>query len=326
MTNRREFLHSSAALLAAGCLGGRQKPGSPVASSTTAQGRALGTSRLPIGFSTLGCPKWTLTQAADFASTHRFSALELRGVLDEMDLTRVPELTIGQSETKQMLADHGLRLTCLGSSAEMHHADPAKRAAQLDEGRRFIDLAQQLGTPFVRVFGNSYVAGEPRATTLARIASGFRELGDYSRGKNVTVLIESHGDFTDSPTLLDLMHRIDSSNVAILWDAHHTFASGKEEPEYTVRQIARYIRHTHLKDSVPAGNDRRYVLTGMGDVPVKRQVAALVKAGYQGYYNFEWEKRWHPEIDEPEIAFAHYASVMTGYLRELGVMPRAASR
>ena len=38
---------------------------------------------------------------------------------------------------------------------------------------------------------------------LAHIAAGLRTLGDYARGKNVTVLIESHGDFTDSPALLD---------------------------------------------------------------------------------------------------------------------------
>src|SRR5256885_7371195 len=38
-------------------------------------------------------------------------------------------------------------------------------------------------------------------------------------------------------------------------------------------------------------------LTGRGGVPVKRQVELLVAAGYAGYYSFEWEKAWHPEID-----------------------------
>jgi len=130
------------------------------------------------------------------------------------------------------------------------------------------------------------------------------------------VIIESHGDFTDSPSLLELLQRADSPNVALLWDAHHTFVSGKEQPEDTVRQLGRYIRHTHLKDSVAAGNDRRYVLTGTGDVPVKRQIAALAKIGYRGFYSFEWEKRWHAEIEEPEVAIAQYATVASEYLRD----------
>jgi sugar phosphate isomerase/epimerase len=204
----------------------------------------------------------------------------------------------------------------------MHEMDPAKRDVQLAEARRFIDLAGALGVPYVRVFGNNYVAGVPREQMLEHIAKGLRELGEYARPRNVQVIIETHGDFTDSPTLLELMRRADSPGVAILWDAHHTFVLSKESPETTVRELGTYIRHTHLKDSVSAGaaiTDRKYVLTGTGEVPVRRQVEALVRSGYRGFYNFEWEKRWHPEIEEPEVAFAHYATTVSGYLREAGV-------
>ena len=46
----------------------------------------------------------------------------------------------------------------------------------------------------------------------------------------------------------------------------------------------------------------RYVLTGTGTVPVREIVKVLAGAGYKGYYSFEWEKKWHPEIEDPEIA------------------------
>ena len=45
----------------------------------------------------------------------------------------------------------------------------------------------------------------------------------------------------------------------------------------------------------------------------------LVAGGYKGYYCYEWEKTWHKELDEPEIAFPHYAKVMTRYLQEAGL-------
>ena len=107
--------------------------------------------------------------------------------------------------------------------------------------------------------------------------------------------------------------------MALLWDAHHTFAFGKEAPEITVQRLGRWIRHTHLKDSVPAGTDRRYVITGTGDVPVRKQVELLARMGYRGSYSFEWEKRWHPEIEAPEIALPQFAKLVGGYLREFGV-------
>ena len=225
--------------------------------------------RPPLGFSTLGCPTWPWPRILDFAAEHQFASIELRGILTNMDLTKVPELAPERlAETKRQLAAHGLVVSDLGASAQMHDMDPVKHAAQLDEGKRFIDLAHSLGAPYVRVFGNEYVKDVPRDQMLAHIAGALRELGDYARGKGVTVLIESHGDFTDSPALLGILQKADSPNVALLWDAHHTFVAGKEQPEDTVRQLGRYIRHTHLKDSVAAGNDRRYVLTGTGTSPV----------------------------------------------------------
>ena len=276
--------------------------------------------RLPLGFSTLGCPTWPWARILDFAAEHQFASIELRGIQTNMDLTKVPELAPERiGDARKQLAARGLSVSCLGASANMHDMDPAKHAAQLDEARRFIDLAQALGAPYVRVFGNEYVKDVPRAEMLAHIAGALRSLGDYARPKNVTVVIESHGDFIDSPALLEILQKADSPNVALLWDAHHTFVSGKEQPEDTVRQLGRYIRHTHLKDSVAAGNDRRYVLTGTGDVPVQRQISALATIGYRGFYSFEWEKRWQPAIEAPEIAIAQYARVAAGYLRDAGM-------
>jgi sugar phosphate isomerase/epimerase len=96
-----------------------------------------------------------------------------------------------------------------------------------------------------------------------------------------------------------------------------------EKPADTYRELGKYTRHTHLKDSVPIPgkpkDDRHYVLTGTGDIPVKETVQVLAKNGYKGYYCFEWEKRWHPDIDEPEVAFPHYAKTMRQYLAEAGV-------
>jgi sugar phosphate isomerase/epimerase len=66
------------------------------------------------------------------------------------------------------------------------------------------------------------------------------------------------------------------------------------------------------------------VLTGRGEVPVKGQIEALARIGYTGFYSFEWEKRWHPEIAEPEVAFADFATVASGYLRDAGVKPLAS--
>jgi sugar phosphate isomerase/epimerase len=278
---------------------------------------AAATKSLPIGFSTLGCPGWDWAKILSFAQQNGFASVELRGLQGTMDLPSRPEFSPGRvAESKKEVAAHGLHISCVSSSAEMHYTDPKKHEEQLADARRFIDLANALGVPYVRVFGNK-IDG-PRDQALQNVAKSLRELGDYAGPKHVTVLIESHGDFTDSPTLRAILEQANSKHVGLLWDAHHTYVDGKEDPSFTVGQLGKYIHHTHLKDSrkEKEGDDVHYVLTGRGQVPVKQQVQALVKIGYKGYYSFEWEKVWHPDIEEPEIAFPDFARVVSQYLRD----------
>lgn len=276
--------------------------------------------RLPIAFSTLGCPRWDWKTILGHASEWGYSAIELRGIQGEMDLTKRPELSgSGLSQSLKDLEALGMRVSDLGASAVMHEFEPAKRKAQLDEAKRFIDLAHKMNVPYVRVFGDKIVEGQPKPATVDRVVSGLRELGQYAKGSGVQILIESHGDFPDSPTLLDLMKKVAMPEVGILWDTHHTFVMGNEQPAETHSRLKPYIKHTHIKDSQGEGESLRYVLPGTGKVPLREIVRVLASGGYRGYYCFEWEKAWHKEIEEPEVAFPRYAEVMRGYLREAGI-------
>jgi sugar phosphate isomerase/epimerase len=302
MRNRREFLQIlSSAVLAPMVLGELQ------AAETKP-------SKIPLAFSTLGCPGWDWKKILDFATEHAFAAIELRGVEGKLDLPALPMFAPDRIEqTKKEIRASKLRIACVSSSAQMYVEDPEKRDKQLADARRFIDLASTLEAPYVRVFGGKAESDKspaPDDATKARVAAGLRELGKYAGPKSVTVIIESHDHFTASATLKDVLRAADSEHVGLLWDAHHTFAASNEDPESTVHQLGSWIRHTHLKDSIGNGLDRKYVLTGRGNVPIQRQIEALRSIHYKGFFCFEWEKLWHPDIDDPEIAIADYARVV----------------
>ncbi len=277
--------------------------------------------RYPIAFSTLGCPGWSWKTILEGADRMGYAALELRGIAGEMDLPKVPELSGTRlAQTKKDLLALGIVVSDLGASARMHEKDPAVRASQFDEGRRFIDLAHAMDVKYVRMFGDKIPEGEPKEEVMKRVVDGFRQMAEHAKPAGVTVLIESHGDFTHSADVVDILTRVDSPQFALLWDAHHSFvAGGEKSPADTYAKLGKWARHTHLKDSKPEGKDRRYVLVGTGEVPVREQVKVLAANDYKGFYCFEWEKKWHPEIEEPEVAFPHYAKVVGAYLAEAGV-------
>ncbi|HME34352.1 MAG TPA: sugar phosphate isomerase/epimerase family protein [Candidatus Sulfotelmatobacter sp.] len=307
MKSRRQFLQMLSSAVLAPLVVGEMKAGQAKAAETKP-------SQIPLAFSTLGCPAWEWKKILDFAQQHGFSAIELRGLEGKLDLPAHPIFAADRIEqTKQEIRASKLKIACVSSSAQMYMEDPAKRAAQLADARRFIDLAAALESPYMRVFGGKAGSDKnpaPDDDTKARVAAGLRELGAYAGPHHVTVIIESHDHFTASATLKDVLSRADSEHVGLLWDAHHTFATSNEDPEFTVKQLGPWIRHTHLKDSVGSGEDRKYVLTGRGNVPIQRQIEALRSIGYKGFYCFEWEKVWHPDIADPEIAIADYARVV----------------
>jgi sugar phosphate isomerase/epimerase len=301
MSNRRQFLKMLSA--------------AAVSPWVAAQTKMLETkAKIPLAFSTLGCPSWEWKKILDFAEEHGFSAIELRGIGGKLDLPSLPLFAADRIEqTKQEIRASNLQIACVSSSAQMYVEDPAKRAKELGDARRFIDLAAALSAPYVRVFGGKAESDKspvPSDETKARVADGLSELGKYAGPLKVTVIIESHDHFTASATLKSVLQSADSEHVGLLWDAHHTLATSNEDAEFTVRQLGSWIRHTHLKDSTGSGEDRKYVLTGRGNVPIQRQIEALRSIRYKGFYCFEWEKMWHPDIDDPEIAIADYARVV----------------
>ncbi len=202
---------------------------------------AHGASRhdFPISFSTLGCPAWTWKTVLESADTLGFAAIELRGLNGEMELPKVPQFVGTRlAETKKDLAALGLVVSDLGSSANMHENDPAARRKALDEGRRYIDLAQAMGVKYVRMFGDRLPEGEPKADVMKRVIDGFRTMAGHAKPAGVTVLIESHGDFTRAADLESILTSVNSPQFALLWDAHHSFVAASEQPADTFEKSA----------------------------------------------------------------------------------------
>lgn len=295
MVNRRNFIRQSSALAGGVLLG----------VSSMAQGKKAPN----LSFSTLGCPKWTLPQILEFGAGHGYSGIEIRGILGEMNLLKRPEFSSPSAiaATRKAFDSKGLKVVNLGASAELHHADSATRKNQLDGAKQFIDLAAALGSPFIRVFPNAFPKDRSKQATIALITEGLQQLGAYAKGTGVTVLLETHGDVVWSADILEIMKHAEGPNVGLVWDFYNMWSITHEAPANVYATLKKYIRHTHIKDSKKSADGKEnYVFLGRGDAPAPEAIGILKKNNYAGFYSFEWEKMWHPEIAEPELAFADF--------------------
>ena len=274
---------------------------------------AFAKEKYKLSFSTLGCPKWSFKEIVDFAAKHNYQGIEIRGIQGEMDLTKCSAFARENIKSSiKLVKDNGLEIVGLGSSAKMHIKEQALRKKNLDEAKQFIDLASELGCKAVRVFPDKLPAETSQQETMDLISAGLIELGNYARGSKVNVLLESHGDLVYADDIRSVLHNVNKQNVALIWDVFNMWVKTKESPANVYAKLKPYIQHVHLKDGVLNNGKIKYVLFGTGEGPALEAVKLLDQSGYKGFYSFEWEKAWHPEIEEPEVAFPHFVKRMRG--------------
>ena len=268
-----------------------------------------------LAFSTLGCPDWSLKQIVDCSVKNNYKGFEIRGLAGEMDLPKCPEFNkTNLPASLRLIKDNDIKIINLGSSVNLHFAQEDKRKSNLDDAKRFIDLAEQLECPFVRVFPDDLPPDQSVEQTLDLIISGLITLGEYAKGSNVTILLESHGKVVYKDMLLKIMAGANHPKVGLIWDFFNMWVVTKESPMEVFDTLGKYIKHVHIKDANLVDGKPAYCLIGQGVAPLREAMDSLNRSNYKGYYSFEWEKKWHPEIQDPEIAFPHFAKEIIHYL------------
>lgn len=273
---------------------------------------------LKLAISTLGCPNWTFQQVLENFHSYGIHAIEVRGIDGQMDADKItwfaPEK---QSETEALLKQYDLEIIGFGSSYSFH--DTAKLAANIEGSKRTIDILQRMGIPALRVFGNNIPAGACKEAIVKQVADGICEVAAYGHEHGVDVNLEVHGDFNTADTLGPLVEAFKKTpGAGILWDIEHSDKTFGDDflPFYAM--IKPLLKHMHIKDYLrkrePGAKDWTLVKVGDGEIPIPAILQQVIADGYEGYFSFEWEKKWHPEIDEPEIAFPHYVGKMREWL------------
>lgn len=258
---------------------------------------------MKLAFSTLGCPEWTFDQVLDRAQRMGYQGIELRGVngkmrADEIDVFR-PE---NRKATMEQVRAHNLTICGFGASSMFHNPEQLQNA--LSDGRAAIELCADIGVKHVRVFGNDIDRSVDEETAIRRVADGIRQLCDEAKGTDVRVLLEVHGDFNTKERILRAYDLVNRDNFGILWDVEHSDETDRGDFMPFYEAVRPLIYHVHLKDHVrlPEGGFR-LCETGEGDIPLKQMMNQMLADGYQGFFSLEWEKKWHPELRDPEEEF-----------------------
>ena len=266
---------------------------------------------MKISFSTLACPDFSWSDIYSIAKDFGFDGIEIRGLGKDIFSVKARPFTDEQlPKTIAKLKSLNIEIPCLTSGACLKFKD--KFDAVYSEISAYAQLANKLGTPFVRVLGDLEPAPGGDVDD-EYVCEALKKLVPVAEEYNITLLVDTNGVYSDSARLAKLLDNVSSRKVAALWDMHHPYRYNNESPETTVANLGEYIKYIQVKDSVMKDGKVEYRIMGTGDIPVREMIKALESIHYTGYISLEWVKRWAPDLSDAGIVIPQFAEFMAPY-------------
>jgi sugar phosphate isomerase/epimerase len=243
----------------------------------------------------------------DAAQRLGYQGVELRAIGGTLDLLSRPEFTPEQiGNTREYFEDHGIEICCVDTSCAFHAIDRAERLIQVELALAHAELAAGLGASLIRVFPDKIQPGANREQTRDYIAGSLRLLAERMPA-GVQVALETHGDFARAEAAAEIVTFVDHPKARLIWDVANSLAAG-DSIQHAGRIVEPYLAHVHLRDARRVTESEHWlpVLAGRGNVSFAEALAVIETFKYDGYISFEWEKYWHPQIEEPEVALPDF--------------------
>jgi len=193
------------------------------------------------------------------------------------------------SEAKQMIEDHGLKVSAIGSPIGKVKLDEPF-GPHLDKFKHAVELAVLFETPFIRMF--SYYAPDGkniddyREQVTERMAAKVEVLADV----DVTMVHENEAHIYGhtAENCVDLIEAIDSPKLRLVYDPAN-FVWGEKitnNVEVCWPVMKPYVVHIHIKDWKLGAKDVGSI-PGEGDGQIKELLAELAAMNYDGCLTME---------------------------------------
>ncbi len=188
--------------------------------SRTDSNPALAGGGFRLGLVTYNLAKdWDIPALIRNCSETGFEAVELRtthkhGVEPSLNKEQRNEVRIRFAETP-------VRLLSLGSTCEYHSPDAAVLRDNVEETKRFIELAHDVGALGVKVRPNGIPSKVPEDKTLEQIGKALHECGTAGANYGVEIWLEVHGRESCVPSRIRrIMQNANHPQVGVCWNSN----------------------------------------------------------------------------------------------------------
>ena len=250
---------------------------------------------MKFAFSSVCAPTWDFPTLVARAKEYGYDGIEIRALTDRS----AGNPFLSDPDKIRSVFDHsGIEICCLASSIAMTQ-NKKKDAEAADELRLYVDTAQKLGCPIVKIFDTQVKPGRSRASTGVLLGDWLMPLADYAADHDIVIGVENALSFRNAKEMWSIVDRVNHPSLGVAWDLMNAAMVG-EFAAYSVPTLNSKIVYTQVKDAKLGALGITYCKLGEGDAQVRNFMRRLRGVGYDGYVTLEWEKAWLPNLLGPE--------------------------
>ena len=210
---------------------------------------------------------------------------------------------------KARIADAGLEVAVYSLGNNFIQPEAGARRQELEDLRRGVDIALELGVDLLRVFSGNAREGVSQEQGVEWILEGLAAGAAYAESRGVTLALENHGRFAGrSDQVRDIIEQVGSPALRVNFDTGNFLLVG-QDPVEAARELAEWVVLVHLKDirfadadesgfvfERPDGQLLTGSVVGEGLVDLAGVMAVLREAGYDGWLSLEYEGAEDPVV------------------------------
>jgi sugar phosphate isomerase/epimerase len=190
-------------------------------------------------------------------------------------------------KVKRMAFAAGIEISGTGVRNDFTLADKEKLAKEVQLVKDWVDVAQKIGAPVIRVFSGAQKDGGSREEVTKRVIESLRACVEYGRQRGVVIGLQNHADFIQTAGQVnDIIETVDSEWLGLILD---TGSYRVHDPYEEIKKSIKHAVNWQVKEKVfVAGNEV--------DTDLPKLISIIRQSAYKGYLPIETLGKGDPKV------------------------------
>jgi sugar phosphate isomerase/epimerase len=176
----------------------------------------------------------------------------------------------------------GVQIYSIAVRTELTRAEQKERDAEVDNIRRWVDVASALGAGHIRVFGGALRNGVSEEQAVPWVVECLQRGAEYAGSQGIILGLENHGGITArAQRILEIIGKVQSPWVGINLDTGNFL----KDPWRQMQMCLAHAVNVQVKSEMTHDDGTR------GPQDWDRVVKLVASSGYKGYLSLEYEAK-----------------------------------